>query len=513
MTSSKFPDFLSDCQLPFEHFDDLEAIAREQVDGLTVSSISKALIQCPLGQSQESRGRHKATSSLTSISAATVLEELNKSNDIEADLKTVADTLTATVLRQLLRDPRAPYHVLRGFHSLPLNYVTRDAVDEERRAVDIDESILRNERHIRFISGLANTDEKYLVRLEEFANTLAPSSGPDKPLTFTREDPPNGGLEVLDAFRQRTMQIQHNDNAYSQNFERITKGALRGLHWDNLLVAGNIALNALLTVDLARPGNTKNAAIDIFLYGLTLEGANRKVAQIYRIWHNNLPDKASRVLKYDTAIDFIANWPHHSVHIVLKLFQSPTEILLNFHLDAYAIGYNGHQVLMLPRCARALETGYSLFTMDLIWDHSQYSGRDSTQELDIFTHAYCGFGIRVLPSYAKSLEYDNLSTQSVSVINTDVAENLKGNSSMASRRQKVGAREPGLKTLKRITHMAKGFAQRFQGAGIELDDLFPPLTARRRHLPGSYPCPGMDSFESFMRCCEVWTLHSCHGLK
>lgn len=57
------------------------------------------------------------------------------------------------------------------------------------------------------------------------------------------------------------------------------------------------------------------------------------------------------------------------MQIVLKWVASPTEVLLNFDLDPCAIGFNGKDVFMLPRCARALETGYSVFTTYLVEGH------------------------------------------------------------------------------------------------------------------------------------------------
>lgn len=57
---------------------------------------------------------------------------------------------------------------------------------------------------------------------------------------------------------------------------------------------------------------------------------------------------------------------------------------------------------MLPRCARALETGYLTLTMDHVLD-------STFQEADLkmgrlYQHANLGFGQRILPSYVKSMK-------------------------------------------------------------------------------------------------------------
>lgn len=186
---------------------------------------------------------------------------------------------------------------------------------------------------------------------------------------------------------------------------------------------------------------------------------------MYDTWVRNLPVtvQARLVVKNAHTINFIPSYPHRRIQIILKLSPSPTDILLNFDLDACAIGFNGAHVLMLPRCARAIETGYSVFTMDMVWGH-RLSHRAASQEDRILKYADRGFGLRILPSYARSLEEDNLeaaifgkpvSPASASVGNTVDDEDV---SSLSAR--KPHGPEPGLKTLKRIAHLDQNFAHR-----------------------------------------------------
>lgn len=91
----------------------------------------------------------------------------------------------------------------------------------------------------------------------------------------------------------------------------------------------------------------------------------------------------------------LAKYPIKRIQIVLKLVKNPKEVLLNFDLDPCSLGFDGFEVWLLPRAARALESklspkkppaksnnrkaGYSLFTMDLI--HGHYLGeRRASQE-------------------------------------------------------------------------------------------------------------------------------------
>lgn len=79
-------------------------------------------------------------------------------------------------------------------------------------------------------------------------------------------------------------------------------------------------------------------------------------------------------------------------------------MLLNFDLDPCAIGFTGTTVYFLPRCARALETGYTVFTTDLVEGH-HLGDRRETQLPRIYKYADRGFGIRILPQYIRHLEH------------------------------------------------------------------------------------------------------------
>lgn len=494
----KLSDFiLSENSLVYHTFDDLQTVVRQQMgSGMTLSSLCKQILQHRLEQNkllEENRRRFHAYSSLASISGAKILDELSNSANIESDLKAVAETLSETTFRQLLRDPRAPYHVLRAFHALPQSHFTK-AIDTGRRAVDIDEAVLENDRYIRFRGGLANTDGKYLVGLKAFAGFDSSAiAGPNKTLAIMRECPPKGGLEILDKHRQRTLRIQKNDHAYMKNFEKITEGALRGLHWDNVLVAGSVALQALLDMDnmaYAYDDEKPNSQIGIFLYGLNATQANLKLRQIEKLLKNNLgPNAEACVLRTESVVEFHVNHPYKSAHVALTMFQSPTEILSHFKLDAYAIGYDGRQVLMMPRCARAIETGYSIFTREFVMPGHpcHHLGITSSGIMkDLFEHADLGFGIRILPCYAKSLESSALEGTNSAFVETGVT----GSSYPASLRMSAEAREPGLKTLRRILLRAH-------------------LSALERCSFDNFISIGDSySFDSFARSCELWRIYS-----
>ena len=95
--------------------------------------------------------------------------------------------------------------------------------------------------------------------------------------------------------------------------------------------------------------------------------------------------------------------------IELELFDSITSGLLKSASDPYAMCYDGSKVLMLPRCARAIETGHSILTSRLWYGSGINFGRRRIYERMELTDNKIdhGFGLRVLPSYARSLINEN----------------------------------------------------------------------------------------------------------
>ena len=445
------------------------ARAAEQLKDFTTSSLAETFMTFHLDKHFATPDRSVSAPSLAFIAVGKVLETLENSGDFAADVKTIAESLSSTTLRQLLNDPRTPYQLLRTFLALPQTLVAKN-----RRIVDVDEAVLRNEHYMR--SRDSNRDGRYLVALEDLSKILAnPSQNPGT-LSFTRKDPPKGGLEILDELRRRELTIQPNSASFCKVFERITRGVLRGLDWSNVLVAGGMALTTLLHTDLSKDDDraVRDPDIDLYIYGLGPEDANRKVEEVHDAWVRNLPAtvQAKLVVKNAKTINFLSSYPHRRIQIVLKLLPSPTDVLLNFDLDACAIGFDGSRVLMLPRCARAIETGYSVFTMDLVWGH-HLGDRRASQENRIFKYADRGFGLRILPSYGRSLEEDNLeaavfknaqspaSADKMSEDEDDEAWSQGTWRRYQRDRKPYGRSEPGLKSMKRIAYLGQDFVHRF----------------------------------------------------
>lgn len=459
----ELPPFLFNAWRFGQHHENV-ARKKKELDGWTVSSLVETYLKYQLNAHKtlrENRANKKSTPpSLLSTVVGSILEELNKSDEPEAGARGLAEALNTDTLQHLLRDPRLTYRVLRAFHSIQSDIQTKSA-QNPTRVIDIDEAILRNERYIRSRGEAKNQDGKYLVRLSELYSAVG--ARPIVQMLFARMDPPKGGLELLDERRDRFVFLQRNDRVFTEAFEIATGGMLRGLDWANVLAAGGKVLGTLcMAKDVAE------SDVDLYICGLDGEQANQKVRHIYQVWSDNLPASAPEklVIKNSKTINFLASYPYCRVQVVLKLVSSPTEALLNFDLDVCAVGFDGSRVLMLPRCARAIETGYSVFTMDLIWGH-HLSNRRETQESRVFKYADRGFGLRILPSYAKSLEEDSLEQQCCKLgkINVDREYDKDVGFWVGRDRKPHGSQEPGLKTLKRVAYLGQDYIRRlFFGA-------------------------------------------------
>ncbi|KAJ7188211.1 hypothetical protein C8R46DRAFT_1023637 [Mycena filopes] len=219
------------------------------------------------------------------------------------------------------------------------------------------------------------------------------------------------GLELMCGARADQVTIQPSTAAFSQAFEQMSHGLLRNLDWANILVAGGMVLGTL-TFSATK---WDSSDVDIYIYGLSADEATAKIRHIYETFRNNLPSRTPTLaVRNSTTITFYAQWPLRRIQIVLKLVNSPKDVLLNFDLDICAMGWDGTNVWMLPRAARVIETGCNTFTMSLVHGH-YLSDRRASQPKRIFKYADKGYGVRILPSYLSSLAHISDNEESIDI--------------------------------------------------------------------------------------------------
>lgn len=165
---------------------------------------------------------------------------------------------------------------------------------------------------------------------------------------------------MLGERRDKTISIQPSLQQFASTWARLTNNLLIGLDWTNVFVAGGMVLGTLLFVTGIKSKVAKlwdSSDLDIYLYGLSPAEANAKIQHIFDVFQSNLPEGVEPlVVRNSKTITFFAQFPLRRIQIVLKLVKSPLTVLLNFDLDVCAMGWDGSEVWMLPRAARALES-------------------------------------------------------------------------------------------------------------------------------------------------------------
>ena len=490
----------------------------EEVSNWTLSSMAERLLSYHINQSISLQAStHIGPPTLSTSTVIQLSGALATTEDVPRDIEIIVNHLSQVAFKEILRDVRLPYRAFRHLCSLPQAVCSPGCSH-----VDIDEAILKSERYHRCPSS-RSVDQKHLISLSDLLAILSFSGqtrlGPDV-VEYIRKDPPLGGFEMFDYLRKWRFLMHSGCAAFARTFERITNNLLRGLNWDNILVAGGLVLTTLLHTEEEKDhiSSIRDPDMDIYIYGVDAEGANRKAEEIYNVWAQNLPptNKPKLVIRSAKTIDLLAAYPYRRLQIILRLLSTPLDILSRFDLDACAIAFNGTEVVMLPRCARAIETGYNIFTMDLIWGH-HLGHRRETRIRRIIKYADRGFGLRILPSYVRSLEEFNLASEYHIALDT-LAEHCMREAPTNLLPETLchpgQPGEPGLKTLRRAAHTAKSFVyDNLLGPDARLSQqglpIIPLHAVTREHFSSEsrlFRSRGLQSFEMLVRCCEAWRL-------
>jgi hypothetical protein len=154
---------------------------------------------------------------------------------------------------------------------------------------------------------------------------------------------------------------------FRKNFNFLTDGVLQGLNMSNMVVAGGSVLlsllhssnngNATISNDqLARTTFYKRSAfvdsdVDIFLFALTPEEA---IIKIDLVFAHLRQFGDTTTIRSKHAVTFLQEHPRRAVQIVLRIYQSPAEVLAGFDVDCCSVAYNGDKVWATPRSRRAL---------------------------------------------------------------------------------------------------------------------------------------------------------------
>ncbi|KZS95031.1 hypothetical protein SISNIDRAFT_483937 [Sistotremastrum niveocremeum HHB9708] len=300
------------------------------------------------------------------------------------DVRTALNSIESDLQMPSSESETTPYSLLAA------SRLTSNSMDAVGRATgqDIDEWILRNERWLRSPNGLHWSFG--LVKMQDLPTIFYNTSEDSSAITITR---PNSmiGFNFLDLKRASQIRLQSSLPDFVMSFHHITQGVLKGLDWQNVFIAGGIVLGTLLSPPSLSTSQTTSeftkSDIDLYIHGLGPAAACEKIREVYEIVRSNLPlDASILVVRNSKTITFFSKYPIRRIQIVLKLVENPRDVLLNFDLDICAIGFDGVEVYMLPRAARALERD-----------------RRASQQDRVFKYANRGYGIRIIPSYVNAV--------------------------------------------------------------------------------------------------------------
>ncbi len=184
---------------------------------------------------------------------------------------------------------------------------------------------------------------------------------------------PDGAPAIVGSFKE-----------FKENFNLFSESSLTDLDWSNVVAAGSAVTTALLPVPEKWAASKKSrreyyhrhlapaSDVDLFLYGLTEEQGREKIKQIERSIKDSILYETTTI-RTKNAITIASQHPTRHVQIVLRLYDSISQIITGFDVDCACAAYDGKQVYAAPRAIAAFVTQCN--TIDLKRRSPSYENR------------------------------------------------------------------------------------------------------------------------------------------
>lgn len=160
-----------------------------------------------------------------------------------------------------------------------------------------------------------------------------------------------------------------NKNQFRLGFRQYHGGALDGIlakEWETMVAAGGSVCAALL----GRQDLDKKSDVDLFFHGLTKTQARAKVIRLF----NQTKQPGSRCVRTKHTVTFVSrDATRRNVQIILRIADSPVDVVRFFDVDACAVYYDNNSVYGLRRAARAYATTVNM--IDLTYRSWAYEKR------------------------------------------------------------------------------------------------------------------------------------------
>lgn len=183
-----------------------------------------------------------------------------------------------------------------------------------------------------------------------------------------------------------------NELYIKENSPEGFKKIFKELDWSNIIVAGGY-VSAII-------GHHKYVAsdIDIFLYGMSEEKAIEKINYLVKFFHVDTETpyqymRTNRTITIKLGSRTIGVEYHSRrrlpIQIILRIYDSPEEVLLGFDLNSVKCFYDGEKVMMTKLCYLAHLHHYNLA------DGDQQVFRTNSFERRLNRYLQRGFSIRI----------------------------------------------------------------------------------------------------------------------
>lgn len=171
---------------------------------------------------------------------------------------------------------------------------------------------------------------------------------------------------------------------FQSNFNLFSESSLSELDWSNVVAAGSSVTTALLPVPESWSGSKKSlreyyhdrlapaSDVDLFLYGLTEEEGLEKIKHIEAKVKDSILHEVTTI-RTKNAITIASQYPTRHVQIVLRLYDSISQIITGFDVDCACVAYDGKEVYGSPRALAAFST--QINTIDLTRRSPSYESR------------------------------------------------------------------------------------------------------------------------------------------
>ena len=158
------------------------------------------------------------------------------------------------------------------------------------------------------------------------------------------------GLKKADRKLSGAPAIVASFKTFQHNFNLFSESSLADVDWNNVVAAGSSVTTALLPVPEKWAGSKRSlreyyhehlapaSDVDLFLYGLNEKQALEKIKQIEVCVKNSILHEVT-IIRSKNAITIASQYPARHVQIVLRFYDSISQIITGFDIDCACAAY------------------------------------------------------------------------------------------------------------------------------------------------------------------------------